>query len=374
MLYFAHMFDTLSQIATGILTAFLSVSFFFANTIEQRFQNTSNGDSLAEHEKQVPTLLPSEYQDREIPRILLDSLQYQQANLLDRDSTRRNFTTNPEEALVNIFCTFTSNRSVRTTTGSGFFIHENGIVLTNAHVAQTLLLETISDIGTTECIIRSGSPAQDKYRAALLYLPPSWIQEHAATIVADAALGTGERDYALLYIKESLTKEPLPARFPALEIDPGLITQGFMRETITAAGYPAANRSLSSLTNDLTPVVANTTVSNLYTFGSNFADLFSMRGSAVGENGSSGGPVLNQAGKVVGMITTRGNDQVDGQGSLRAITISYIDRTITQETGFNLEQSLRGDLPFRAHIYTSTLAPFLSNILARELRNWESAL
>ncbi len=114
---------------------------------------------------------------------------------------------------------------------------------------------------------------------------------------------------------------------------------------------------------DLLPKKADTSISELYTFGSNYADVIAIRGSEVGQEGASGGPVLNEDGNVIGLIATRGNDAVDGEGSLRAITLSHIDRTITEETGFTLAENLSGDLAFRSTIFTDTLAPFLLQIL-----------
>ena len=364
-----------TTILTSILGGFLTFSFFLADLIERYVPFAApqtHPTQLAQHDDELAPL-PSTYPGQ-VPSVLLDSLQFQQAAVTDTRTIPITYAQDPREALVNIYCTYSTERSIRTTTGTGFFINDNGVILTNAHVAQFLLLETISDIGETNCIIRTGDPAQDRFRAELLYLPPAWIQAHASTIVADVAFGTGERDYALLYVTESITRKPLPARFPALPIHTAPLTRSTLNQPIVVAGYPATSGSLDEIRFSLRPRRAETSVSNLYTFGSNLADLFSLRGSAVGEHGSSGGPALDRNGDVIGMITTRGDDTADGTGSLRAITISHIDRTIQEETGFDLLQSTRGDLPFRAHIFTTTLGSFLANILAREVRNWEASL
>jgi hypothetical protein len=83
----------------------------------------------------------------------------------------------------------------------------------------------------------------------------------------------------------------------------------------------------------------------------------------VGAQGSSGGPVVNSDGEVIGMIATRGDDAVDGAGSLRAITLSHVHRTMLEETGFSLAQNLDGDLEYRSQIFAQTLTPFLLSIL-----------
>ena len=76
--------------------------------------------------------------------------------------------------------------------------------------------------------------------------------------------------------------------------------------------------------------------------------------------------MINVNGDVIGMIATRGDDVIDGQGSLRAITVSHIERTMQEETGFSLEENLGGNLPYRAQIFEETLTPFLIAILQNE--------
>jgi S1-C subfamily serine protease len=293
----------------------------------------------------------------------LRSAEYQEATLAGAVGLTKGNTEDPAEALVNIFCTFTTAEYIKTTTGTGFFVDPDGVIMTNAHVAQMLLFEQTEENGTTECVVRSGNPASPTYLAELLYLPPAWIQENASTIHDDTPMGTGERDYALLYVSKRVNNEPLPAVFPALNIDANLLPVSVKGTDVIAAGYPAGNLLAEGPSAQLVPVVAETSVSELYTFGSNYADVFSIRGSAVGAEGASGGPILNANGDVIGIIVTRGDDSVDGTGSLRAITLSHVHRTMVEETGFTLEQNLGGNLSYRAEVFSETLAPFLLTII-----------
>jgi S1-C subfamily serine protease len=313
--------------------------------------------------------LPSLFGGKSIPDILLESIAYQQAVVIDA-VPRDEYVRDPLLALVNIYCTFTTDNTIQTTTGTGFFISSDGVILTNAHVAQYLLLETTDLLGEAECIIRQGDPATSKYQAELLYMPPAWVQENASVIDAVEPTGTGERDYALLYVAASVTDEPLPARFPALKIATSELVPTDTREaTVTAAGYPATEFIKNGAATPLVPQSAETTISELYTFGSNRADIIALRGSIIGAAGSSGGPILNEQDEVVGVIVTRGNDLDDGSGSLRAITLSHIARTITEETGFSLAENLAGDLPYRSQVFQETLSPFLISLLSTELQN-----
>lgn len=314
-----------------------------------------------------PNVAPLPTDTETIPRILLDNLRYQQAAVGEQPFPPESYTTDAEAALVNLLCRYTTADSVRTTTGSGFFIGPNGVILTNAHVAQFLLLETLTDApGTTECLVRAGDPATPQYEAELLYMPPAWIQAHAADITATSPTGTGERDYALLYVSDSVSSTPLPARFPALRSDISLLPRQIVTAPVTAAGYPAGAR-FRDADAYLAPDEATTTIAALYTFGSNVADVIALRGSTLGTHGASGGPVVNDTGDAIGLISTRGDDAQHGSGSLRAITLSYIDRTIQEETGFTLTETIQGDVRYRAQVFRETLAPFLTAMLREEL-------
>lgn len=305
--------------------------------------------------------LPSQLQT--IPDILLESAAYQQAavggSLVRTEAT----TSDPLEALVNIFCTFKTNEYVQTTTGTGFFIDPDGVIITNAHVAQFLLLAAAETAGDAECTVRTGSPASPSYTAALLYIPPAWVQENATILNDEVPMGTGERDYALLYVNSTTDGAPLPALFPALPYSSELLSNSFRNTSVTAAGYPASELLQNGAATALIARQASTSVSELYTFGSNRADVFSIRGSLVGAEGASGGPVLDQNGDVVGMIVTRGDDRLDGTGSLRAITLSHVHRTMLEETGFTLAEHLDGNIALRSQVFEETLTPFLLTML-----------
>lgn len=362
----------ITDLLVGILVAYISFTNSLASWIEPWLPGAEPETEIVEPgpetEETTITALPSRFDPTKIPDILRRSTAFQQAAVQDALSAST-YTKDPIEAIVNIYCTFVTPEYIRTTTGTGFFVHSDGVILTNAHVAQFLLLGETELLGKAECQIRQGNPAHIAYAARLLYIPPSWVEENAAVIDAAVPTGTGERDYALLYVTESMTDEPLPARFPALPVSTELLPLSTRGDTVVAAGYPATDLIENGAATPLLPRQATTSVSELYTFGSNHADVFSIRGSAVGAEGASGGPIVNEAGEVIGMIVTRGDDAADGAGSLRAITTSHIARTIEEETGFSFAKNVSGELNVRAAVFRETLAPFLLTLLSTELAN-----
>lgn len=362
--------NILTEIIIAILAGYLSFTTFLADGIIQLLP--AETEEVVESEESPTFLsnlaeLPSRFSS--IPDILLNNNIYQQATVIGPDGFTEATAEQPIEAIVNVFCSLSTSEYVRTTTGTGFFIDADGVIMTNAHVAQFLLLEASDYYEDAECIIRAGNPAVAEYKAELLYIPPTWVQANASVLNDAVPLGTGERDYALLYVSETVSGEPLPAQFPSLGFDSELLPTSIKNNVVTAAGYPATDLIQNGPSTALLPKQAETSISELYTFGSNYADVFSVKGSEVGAEGSSGGPIVNESGDVIGMIATRGDDTVDGVGSLRAITLSHIDRTITEETGFSLEENLSGNLAYRSEVFSATLAPFLLTLLEFENSN-----
>jgi Trypsin-like peptidase domain len=190
------------------------------------------------------------------------------------------------------------------------------------------------------------------------------VQANAAFINAKNPTGTGERDYALLFVYEAIDDAPLPATFPYLAINTGELTKQDVDSTVRAAGYPATPLYENGANAPLPQVVAESTIGTIYTFSETVGDVISMPVSPVSATGASGGPVINDSGEAIGVIATRSDDPKD---SLRALSIDYINRTIEEETGLYLEDYLRGDLAVRSRIFNDALTPFLTQLLEFEL-------
>jgi S1-C subfamily serine protease len=286
---------------------------------------------------------------------------YQQARVVESTATSSPVSkTSIEAALVNIFCTARGETSIRTVTGSGVFIDTRGVILTNAHIAQFLLLAEEAGKTKTQCVIRQGSPAVSKYEADLLYVSPAWITKNAYQLSLQKPSGTGEQDFALLYVTGALGGS-LPATF--LSLTPSPQTDLFSSMKVRAAGYPAEMLTTDNTRAALVPIVASTSIRQLFTFGSGKIDLVAIAPSTVGKQGSSGGPLVAEDGSIVGLIVTRGNTQEEGAQSLRALTLGYIDRTLTEETGLDLARTLSGNITLRAKVFHETVAPYLRELL-----------
>lgn len=359
--------DFLLNIITFVLGSYLALTNSLALEISSLLPHTetpaSSSELIGAHTPELAHANKSGSQ-YSIPDILIKNAAYQKASLVESIDPATAPAT-ALEAIVNIYCTYRTDTYIKTTNGTGFFIDTDGVILTNAHVAQFLLLEGLE--GEAACVIRNGNPAMAMYEAELLYISPLWISEHAKLINDEAPKGTGERDYALLYVTSGIDNKPMPASFAALPFDVVHLSTDIVDTEIFATGYPAESSMADGGKSPLVPKQATTTIGELMTFGSNLVDIFTIRGSAIGEHGSSGGPVVNSDGNAMGIISTRGDDAQFGDGSLRAISISYIDRSITQETSNSLAQNLGGNLPYRASIFKKTIVPFLQQVLGDEL-------
>lgn len=275
--------------------------------------------------------------------------------------------TKAREALVNIFCTTKSGGSFKPITGSGVIIDERGVVLTNAHVAQYFLLKNYIVEDFINCTIRTGSPAKPKYKATPIFISPSWIEENANSIVQQVPKGTGENDYALVLITERTDPtKTLPETFSFIppEYNSGKIE---VSDGVLLAAYPAGFLGGISIQKDLYVSSAVTEVMELFTFGSGTLDLFSIGGSVVAQQGSSGGAVVSDELKMLGIIVTSSTAESTEDRDLRAITIAHINRSFMKDTGFDLQTLLSGDIVAEAGAFNENIAPQLTQLLVDEL-------
>ena len=354
------------DIFIGVLAGYLAFTNMLADEISSLLPTDKPEQNASAQEEVVERIQSAYGHGGSIPDILVQNASYQQASALGSQSSKPAPTQNPKDALVNVYCTYKTDTQIRTNTGTGFFVSPEGVVMTNAHVAQFLLLEAVHNTGTTKCVLRAGDPAAPLYEANLLYISPAWVQQHANLITEKRPRGTGERDFALLYVTAGINNKPMPQYFPYLALNTNPLSKRTIGDTVTVAGYPAETALAHDAHANLRPQAARTDIVNLYTFDSNTADVIAIGESAVGEFGASGGPILNGKNKVIGLISTKGSPN-DGTKSLRGLSLSYINRTMIEESTFDLSRTMSGAIELRARLFTETIATFLSKVLEAEL-------
>lgn len=271
-------------------------------------------------------------------------------------------------ALVNILCE-SSSKSLKSISGSGIIIDPRGIVITNAHVAQYALLADNLGAGV-KCSIRTGSPARAVWHPKVLYFPAKWIEKHAVDITESRPVGTGEHDYALLFIAESIDGTLLPQSFPHLPYD-AREKIGFAGDPILIAAYPAEFSGSSATRNALYVSSVFTNIKQMMTFDEQLVDMLSLGGTAVAQSGSSGGAVVNLWGYVIGMITTTSEGETTESRDLRAITFAHVDRSVRDHTGTGLQELLAHDPATQAANFI-TEARELSQKLIDEIEKKQS--
>ncbi|MDP3725783.1 MAG: trypsin-like peptidase domain-containing protein [bacterium] len=275
------------------------------------------------------------------------------------------------KAVVNVFCLTKTGTIFEPITGSGVLIDERGVILTNAHVAQYLLLKDYKIKNFLDCVIRVGSPANPLYRAELLYMPPIWIEENALNVKIDKPMGTGENDFALLLITGRTAEGAvLPQTFSAIQFDTELQNSG-LNDPVLIASYPAGFLGGLDITKNLWISSSVARIMKLYTFKDTepyTQDAFSVGGTVVAQEGASGGGVFSlKSGKLIGLLATSLLEGKTDERDLRAISLRHIDERIEKYTGENLAEFLSENLKQKSTDFNSTIAPQLTKILTDTL-------
>ena len=262
-------------------------------------------------------------------------------------------------ALVNILCMPRGGGSLQPTSGSGVIIDPRGVILTNAHVAQYVLLSQDPRIDLS-CAVRSGTPATPRWSAEVLYIPPVWVEAHAREIKATHPTGTGEHDYALLLITGSLDGSPVLS-LPYLPFDTREAI-GFEGDQVLVASYPAEFIGGIAAQLNLYGASSITTIGQLMTFFTKSVDLISLGGIIGAQSGSSGGAVVNVWGRLIAIIATTSEGATTADRDLRAITLSYISRDLGLQTQFDLPTILGGDVSAQAQDFKLRTLPRLIDL------------
>lgn len=293
-------------------------------------------------------------------------LQNFQTNQLPTDWNKINDQT--RAALVNILCVSKNGDVFQPLSGSGVFMDPRGVILTNAHVAQYVLLSG-GDIKSNllDCTVRVGNPAVNRYRAEVLFISPKWIAENAKNLLAESPKEDGEHDYALLIVTGVTNPgTELPVSFPfvplrenPLEVD--------TKNAFLAAGYPAGFLGGIAVQRELYSVSSFATIQSRYTFVENTLDIVGLGGNLLAQKGSSGGALVDYEGALSGLITTALVEGNTDTRDVRALTTDYINRAFTEEAGFPLFALKNADLTSLLQQFNTALTPQLRKKLTEVL-------
>jgi hypothetical protein len=270
--------------------------------------------------------------------------------------------TQARSSLVNVICRVHTGRKIRTTTGSGIIIDQKGIVLTNAHVVYTYLLDKAYDAQSVSCTIRTGNPAKDKFKAVPLYISEMWIEKNAMKLSSENIYGTGEHDFAFLYINETIDGTPLPSSFSSLPINsqPLAINTG---DEVLTIGYPAEFLRREDIERDLFLTSDNGFVDEFFTFTRTTPDMMTISGSILAQRGASGGAIVSKEGHLAGIVVTSTDSNVLTDRKLGAISLYYINRNLTEQTGRSIVELLLLNPQEASKRFEERTAPRLRNIL-----------
>ena len=268
-----------------------------------------------------------------------------------------------QKAVVNILCT-TGGNTLSPVSGTGIIVSSEGVILTNAHVAEYFLLRDFHQKDFVQCIIRTDSPAYPRYYAELVYISPTWIENNKTILKEANPTGTGENDFAFLRITSAVDGSPL-SKFDYVPLNlREIIDKG---DNVVLVSYPAGFLGGITIQQNLNIVSAITTVQDFFTFNLNTIDIISVGGTVVSQKGASGGAVVDKYSSVLGIITTSSDGATTADRRLHAFTSAYIDRAFQSETGISLTQLLSKDVSGFAKKFQNSIAPVLTKIITDEL-------
>jgi hypothetical protein len=271
-----------------------------------------------------------------------------------------------EDVVVNIVCSQDHGSFINVSTGSGVIVDPKGIILTNAHVGQFVLLEDYSRSNSSmECAVYKEKIPTLGYNVDVLYISPDWIEENANLIDAASPRGTGEYDYAFLYITGSTNPAiKKPREFPYVEIS--LLDNNYETgKNVTVAGFPGAPQNIVDIASAGFLKKEKVEIEDVYTFENGNIDIFSTENSKVGARGASGGGVfLNN--ELIGIISTTNGEQ--NNAKINALTTTYINSDLKDKTGDDIDDLLGKGSPNSVRDFSIDFGYTLADILFEELQ------
>jgi len=300
-------------------------------------------------EKETPTITPSTEKPIDI---IIDTI-------ADEILPKTQEELDIEKVLVNIICTEKKGNYITANTGSGVIISSNGVVLTNSHVAQYFLLT--KDLGDYKCALYQENIPTYGYIAELLYISPDWIKANPDVITTKNTRGTGENDYALLYITKN-TNPALqkPKTFSFVSANTNYTAK--IGDRVDVAGFPGSPSGIADLTHTVGLKKDSTEIKDIFTFGNNFVDVVSTDVTPVAARGASGGGLFKDSDLIALIVTTSASGKTD-KAYINAITTNYINRDLKKDFGISLNDLLNRDLKTESENFWDNYGKNLAKII-----------